>query len=141
MRYTRLILGVLLTVTPLLVSAQALDGEKLVTKVPFQFMVSGKVVPAGEYTVQSAFVGQNTLLIRERGGKTSLFSPASAIEARTAAGSDALVFNKYGDHYFLSAIKLEGNRTMYQLPESKSEADLREQNAPAVEQILVSSLK
>ena len=38
-------------------------------------------------------------------------------------------------------MKIEGTRTMYRLPESKAEMELRTQNAPMSEQILLAYLQ
>jgi hypothetical protein len=40
-----------------------------------------------------------------------------------------------------AGIEIEGSRTMYRLPESKAESELRAQNAPMSEQILLAYLQ
>jgi hypothetical protein len=56
-------------------------------------------------------------------------------------GDTVLVFNRYGDRYFLSSIRLEGNDRTYKLPESKGEAELRAQNVNATQMNLVAALR
>jgi hypothetical protein len=62
-------------------------------------------------------------------------------EAKEPSKNNAMVFHKYGDRYFLTAIKLAGSRTVYQLPQSKAEAELRAQNIPASEEALLALLQ
>jgi hypothetical protein len=52
-----------------------------------------------------------------------------------------LVFERYGDRYFLSSIRVQGSDRIYRLPTSKAEAELRAQNVAATEQTLLASLK
>jgi hypothetical protein len=71
----------------------------------------------------------------------NLIVPASPAETKTAAGAYALVFHKYGDRYFLTGIKLADSRIAYALPQTGAEAELRAQNVPVTEEILVASIK
>jgi hypothetical protein len=134
-------LALTLILLPVLATAQLTSSQKLVTQVPFEFMVANKHIPAGECIVQSAVMGARTLLVRNVAAKISLFAPANPGETKKAASSYALVFHKYGDQYFLTGIRLAADRTIYRLPESKAEAEIRAQNVPATEEILVASLK
>jgi hypothetical protein len=52
-----------------------------------------------------------------------------------------MVFHKYGDRYFLTSIKLKGSTVVYRLRESKAEAELRAQNVPASQKILLARLR
>lgn len=140
MKRAKWMLALTLTVLPGLAAAQLNSGEKIVAQVPFEFMVANKIVPAGQYVVQSAPIG-TALVIQNAGAKVNLFSAASLDEAKKASGSYALVFKKYGDQHFLWKIKIKGSRVTCRLPESKAEAELRAQNAPATEEILLAYLR
>jgi hypothetical protein len=141
MKYAKLMLAMTMTMVPMLATAQLKSSDKIVTQVPFEFVVANKVVPAGECIVQAATMDMKTVLIRDGDTKVSLFSTISPIEAEKAAGNYALVFHKYGDRTFLWGLKVEGTRTMYRLPETKAEAELRAQNTPFTETTLLASLK
>ena|SRR5579864_476213 len=141
MKYAKWMLTLTLTLLPILASAQMGESTKIVAKVPFEFMVANKVVPAGQCIVQSADMGGRTLIVGNTAAKVNLFAPALPDVTKKAADTYALVFDKYGDHYFLAAIKLAGTRTMYRLAESKAEAELRAQNVPAAQEIVLASLK
>lgn len=141
MKHANLMVAAMLMVLSSLGSAQLGSGNGIVAQVPFKFIAGNKVVPAGRCAIQTATMDGNTLVIRNADAKVSLFSSASRVETREAAGSYALVFHKEGNQYFLRGIKLQGTRTGYLLPESKAETELRAQNAPAAEEVVLASSK
>ena len=141
MKYLRLMLLMTLTAMPLWAASQLGIYTSVVAQVPFDFIVGDKVIPAGELIVQPATAANETISIRNTDAKIGLFSPASLVESRKAANASALIFHKYGDRYFLSAIRLDGTRTSYEVPQSRAETELNDQKAPFVENISVTSLK
>jgi hypothetical protein len=141
MKSAKLMVALMITVVPMLASAQLKNSDKIVSNVPFQFIVANKPVPAGQWTVQVATADDRTVMIRNGDTKQNVFANISETEASQAATAPALVFHKYGDRYFLWGMKIEGTRTMYRLPESKAEMELRAQNAPMTEQILLAYLQ
>lgn len=141
MKYAKQILTLALTLLPALAAAQLQSGEEMLSQVPFEFMVANKSLPAGEYiVVQPATLDERILVIRNTTARLGVFSQVSPSEGREAA-ADTLIFHKYGDQYFLVGMTLAGERITYRLPESKSEAELRAQNVPVAEEIVVASLK
>ncbi|HXJ88127.1 MAG TPA: hypothetical protein VMS18_15000 [Candidatus Binatia bacterium] len=141
MKYAKRLLALVLVALPILVAAQMASNTKIVGNVPFPFVVGNKHVPAGEWTVERATEGGRALTIRNFDAKVSLFTPAMPDVAKKASDNYALVFHKYGDQAFLTGIKLAGDRTIYKVPESREETELRAQNASATEEILLASAK
>ncbi|HTT21904.1 MAG TPA: hypothetical protein VMG82_23445 [Candidatus Sulfotelmatobacter sp.] len=141
MKYAKRLFALVLVALPVLVAAQMASNTKIVGNVPFPFVVGNKHVPAGEWTVERATEGGRALVIRNFDAKVSLFTPAMPDVAKKASGNYALVFHKYGDKAFLTGIKLAGDRTIYKVPESLEETELRAQNASATEEILLASAK
>jgi hypothetical protein len=141
MKYAKRMLALVLISLPILAAAQMVSSTRIVGQVPFPFMVGNRHVPAGEYTVQPVTNGGRMLAIRGVGAKVGLFTPAMITVAKKASGSYALVFHKYGETAFLTGIKLAGDRTIYEIPESRAEAELRAQNVTATEEVLVASAK
>jgi hypothetical protein len=141
MKNAKWVVAVALVALSALAAAQRLGATRIVAQVPFEFMVANKTVPAGEYEVQAFTMDGNTLTIRNSEAKIGLFSPSSESEAKQRSANYALVFNQYGDRYFLSGIKLEGSKVTYHLPQSKAEVELRAQNVSATEDILLASGK
>jgi hypothetical protein len=126
---------------PLLATAQMGKDAKLVTRVPFEFMAQNKALPAGDYTVLSASAAGTVVSIHNWDTKTSLFSIVNLDKPQDGTRVNALIFHKYGDRYFLSGMELASTGQIYSLPEGKAEAELRAQNVPASEEILLAALK
>lgn len=79
-------------------------------------------------------------MLRNLEARTGTFAMPTAMGSKAAAGTYALVFHQYGGRHFLAALTL-ADGTMYQLPESRLESELRAQNVRPTEQILVAYLK
>jgi hypothetical protein len=141
MKQANWLVVVTLVVLSGMAAAQRIGSTKVVAQVPFEFMVANKIVPAGECVVQAANDDGRILVIRNTEAKVALMSTSSQAEGKQDASDYALVFQHYGDRYFLSGIKLQGSNITYLLPESKVEAELRAQNVSATEETLRASLK
>ena len=94
----------------LVVGASRARAEETVAtnlKVPFAFMVGDVRLPAGDYTVQKASMGEDVLEIVSADGQHAAL--ASTIPATSDRGDNTqLVFRKFGNDYFLSRIAHEG---------------------------------
>jgi hypothetical protein len=138
MKHRTRILMLTLTLLPMLGAAQTPLGDtKIVAQVPFDFVIGSKIVPAGQLSVQRLAPENDTLAMRNRKANVNMLANFERVEAKKPATTDALVFHKYGNRYFLWEVKLEGSQTMYRLPESRAEAELRAQNVQATEEILL----
>ena len=137
MKYTRQVLiAAALMVMPMLATAQLGQTVSISTEVPFEFVVGDRVVPAGRCVLQAANAAAETILIRNDDKMVRLFSTTSLGDARNVPTSNQLVFHKYGERYFLAAVRVQGTRLMYWLPESRQETKLRLQDqSPAEETI------
>jgi hypothetical protein len=124
-----------------LMAAQSLTRSTVVAQVPFDFMVSNKIIPAGECEVGSVGMDGQILAIRNFDARKGALAKSSLDKANQAADSTVLVFKHYGNQYFLAEIRLVGSNQIYKLPESRAEAELRAQNAPASQQTLLAALK
>ena len=86
-------------------SAYADPGSEVRADVPFDFMVGNKTYPAGSYAVEYT-QPQGAFLIHiaeDESRRTLLWSntvPAKSIEDH----SPKLIFNRYGDQYFLTQV-------------------------------------
>jgi hypothetical protein len=142
MKYAKKMLAVAVIMLPMLAVAQLPSNEKLIANVPFEFTIGKKVVPAGQWTAQHAFRNDEMfLLLRNANAKVAVTSSWLPGESKSAPVKSSLTFHRYGNSYFLVAINVEGDRANYKIPESKAEAELRAENRPASEEILVASLK
>ena len=141
MKTVKWTLPVMLLLLSGLMAAQSLTSSHVVAQVPFDFMVNNKIIPAGECEVGSVGMDGKILAIRNFDARKAALANSSQDQAKQAADSTVLVFKHYGNQYFLSEIRLEGSNGTYKLPESRAEAELRAQNAPASQQTLLASLK
>ncbi len=99
--FAMLSLALLMTV----VSVQAQSSGKLEVNIPFEFQVGSQTLPAGEYSVKR--LTPNSVLVRSQDGQHNAI--AQTPRAITAKGNgkatqEKLVFNQYGDQYFLSQV-------------------------------------
>lgn len=141
MKHASWIVVVTLVALSGMAAAQMHSDSRIVTQVPFEFVVGNRIVPAGECVVQIATMDGNTLSIRSTGTKVNLFASTSRAEGKQDAPQYAMVFKRYGDSYFLSGIRLQGSKVQYRLNESKGEAELRAQKGPATEETLLASVQ
>ena len=141
MKYLRPMLLMMLMTMPLWAASRLGSYTGVVAQVPFEFVVGDKIIPAGQCIVQPATLAEETMLIRNADAKVDAFTRASTAETRKAAGANALIFHKYGDRYFLSAIQLEGTRTIYEMPQSRAEAEMKAQKVPSVEKTVLTNLQ
>jgi hypothetical protein len=93
--------------------------------VPFDFTVGNKLIPAGTYTVSSE--SANVVLIQSGDRHITVMSTAFA-DSRQPKHS-MLVFNRYGDQYFLHEILCSSGAMNLQLPTSKVEKRVQTQEA------------
>ena len=111
-----------------LVAGSAMAQEHAVkANVPFDFTVGNAHVPAGTYTISSTSTPAMVEL-RNASGKVHIFGAAYASGKQPS--SNKLVFDKYGDRYFLHEIRCSTADTMnVDLPVSKSEKWAQKQEA------------
>jgi hypothetical protein len=123
-------LGVLLAT----VSAYA-QSAKLKADVPFEFVVAGRTMPKGEYTIRALDAIDHALSISGKGQNASIFLANSCISLKPV--QTELVFHRYGDQYFLSEIWTAGNEAGYQLPKSRREAEVEMARKDTAEKVMV----
>src|SRR5947209_18365277 len=79
----------------------------IVANVPFDFRVLDQHLSAGTYTLTSESP-QGAILIRGQQGATATFFLAFSTQASKVQNDGKLVFNTYGDQYFLNKIWYPG---------------------------------
>lgn len=139
MKYAKWISAFMLLFIPGLVAAQLTETARLSAQVPFNFVVANNSVPNGEIILQRADDTGRVLVIRNVEAKLNIFATASGKKV-SERGGQYLIFNKYGDRYFLTALKVEGSDQLYAFYPSKLEAEIMAKNS-AEEQVLVAISK
>ena len=103
------------------VSTRAQAGNSFTVTVPFEFSVSGKTLPAGEYTVIRVGVSRDALTMCSKDGKGSASALTKTIETRDIQNQTKIVFRRYGKQYFLSQVWISGRSTGRELFTSKEQ--------------------
>ena len=106
------------------VSTRAQAGNSFTVNVPFDFSVSGKTLPAGEYMVIRVGVSRDALTMCSKDGKGSASALTKTIETRDIQNQTRIVFRRYGKQYFLSQVWISGRSTGRELFTSKVEREL-----------------
>ena len=106
------------------VSTRAQAGNSFTVNVPFDFSVSGKTLPAGEYMVIRVGVSRDALTMCSKDGKGSASALTKTIETRDIQNQTRIVFRRYGKQYFLSQVWISGRTTGRELFTSKVEREL-----------------
>ena len=100
------ILGLFFMLAMTSVSAQTTG--KVEVKIPFDFTAGKATFKAGTYSIKR--VSNNSVAIRSLDGKTTkLIDAPLAIGARDSKAGERLVFNQYGEQYFLSQVWVEAD--------------------------------
>ncbi|MCI0663048.1 MAG: hypothetical protein L0220_18440 [Acidobacteria bacterium] len=106
-------------------SAQAQPITKKV-KVDFDFYAGKKLMPAGEYEFQLAPNQQTHKLvhIRQIDGNANAIISSVPNQNRKNYKPGAIVFNRYGDQYYLARVQLGDSNYIHEVIKSKSERKL-----------------
>jgi hypothetical protein len=112
------------------------QSDMLVANIPFDFHVGKASLPSGEYTVKP--LNPETLLIQSKDGSSSAVSITIGATSSKIQDTGKLVFNRYGDQYFLSKVWRPGVSTGRELPKSRSEVEMA-RNMPKPETTVVAA--
>ncbi len=116
-----------MTIIAASVSAQAQSlAYRLTANIPFDFSVTGKKLPAGEYWISRAQQGNGDTVvqIRSTDGNANIVRLTIPINTYNTVKEGTLVFHRYGEEYFLSEIWPAGGLTGRELPKTKAEREL-----------------
>jgi len=97
--------------------------------VPFDFQVGYDRMPAGEYLVQPTQFGSPAISITNRQTRETKMVLTDTITAGNLSDTGKLVFNRYGDRYFLSQVWRAGFSTGCLLHKSKAEREIARASA------------
>ena len=92
----------LVSVMPLAQAAK-IDSLALMESIPFSFVVQGKALAAGDYTIDQDSASF-TSIVRSTDAKSAAIALVAYQEPAGPRESARLVFHRYGDQYFLSEV-------------------------------------
>ncbi len=108
--------------TPLALYAQGQMSTLFKVAVPFEFRLGNAHLPAGNYTV--FHVGSKWILLQSEDGKATALAPVMVSSAPAGQSASKLVFNRYGNLYFLSQVWTEEDDQMHECHKSVAEQTL-----------------
>lgn len=116
---------VVLSMAVVAVSARAQASLPLTANIPFEFVVGNQTLPAGEYRIERLLSGRpDVLLIRGKDSHALTAVMTMAVLAKDWQAESKLIFNRYGDHYFLSQIWTQGDNSGRELYKTPRETEL-----------------
>jgi hypothetical protein len=118
--------------------AQTTGAQPVVAKIPFDFNVGSKTLPAGKYTITvvNPSSDRKVLQIRSSDGRSTAITPTTGVIG-TASEKTKLVFHRYGDHYFFAQAKMAGDTIILAAIKSKAERAQSQAIAKAGKSVVV----
>ena len=98
------------------------SSRTMVANIPFNFFVGKTALPAGEYIVKP--ISPSALLIQSEKSSGRAIVMTIPVQAKKSPDKGKLVFNRYGDQYFLAKVWQPINKTGRQLFKSRLEREL-----------------
>lgn len=98
--------------------------------IPFDFSVRGKTLPAGTYEIKRAMNGPDALLISNvNDNHDRIIFVTNQVDAKAIPIKSELVFNRYGDNYFLSEVFDAGEQSGREAIPSRQEGAVKREFA------------
>ena len=126
-----LIMLALLVPLVLIAHASAQKSNELVADIPFNFTACKEQLPAGKYKVYPiSSANPRLLLVRGQDSRSVEIICTQDVRSQKPATSGKLIFNRYGDEYFLSELWFAGDLTGNQVVKSEREEALLNELTP-----------
>lgn len=117
----RILPAVALLTAMALPPVDAQSDVSLTANVPFEFVVGKTTFPAGQYQVKQA---QNSVVsIRSLDGSQKTFVVTDAASTVNTQERSKLIFNHYGNEYFLWQVWTKGTNAGREVPPSRGERE------------------
>ena len=109
-------------------AAYAQDAHRVIADIPFAFTVNHQELPAGEYEVADG-PAYGTVVIQSEDREHSAITVANSVQAKGEALPGKLVFQHYGDRYFLREVFSPGVSIGRELRRTKGERETSSNHA------------
>jgi hypothetical protein len=124
MKTRALVMAGMMVLTAIAFTRVAQAQEPVVVNIPFDFVAGNTQMPAGEYSVKTSGPTKALILVARNGSTASAFMNTNAAVASEPKTESTLIFNRYGDRYFLSQVWTVGNACGRQLLKSTREKEM-----------------
>ena len=116
--------------------AQAQIVGEIEANIPFQFHAGNVRLPAGRYFIHVLDNTDLTVMeITSADGSTSALFDVQGTQATSSPAKSELIFDKYGNRYFLAKLFDEGNPSGSQVLESRYEKRISQASAEGQEHV------
>lgn len=103
----------------------AQKSHELVANIPFDFTVCREQLPAGKYKVRPiSGANPKVVLVASEDNRSVEIVCTRDVKGQKPAATGKLIFNRYGNQYFLSELWLQGDLTGNQLVKTEQEEAL-----------------
>ena len=126
--YTMIAMIVLVGSMAVAAKAQTSGRVQLIANIPFEFNINDKTLPAGEYRVQPVDSTSQVLMIQSNDRKESAIVLMTSVTGK-AQEQAKLIFHRYGNHYFLAQVWVDGETEGLQAQKSRGERALQRELA------------
>jgi len=124
MKTRALVMAGTMALTAMACTRVAQAQEMLVVNIPFDFVAGNMTLPAGEYSIKVTGPERTLLLIDRKDAAASAFMNTNAVVKTEMQTESKMIFNRYGDRYFLSQVWTAGNSRGRQLLKSAREMEM-----------------
>ena len=121
-KYAYQVLTALTLVAWLMVPATHAQSIMLKADIPFNFVVGDTQLPSGEYHVKQLRPG--VIQVQDKVTRSSAIVMTTGVQTEKTSDVGKLVFNRYGDNYFLSRIWAPSSIIGRQLLKSRLEREV-----------------
>jgi hypothetical protein len=124
MKTRALVMAGMMALTAMATTRVTRAQETMRVNIPFDFVAGNTSLPAGEYWVETSGPTHTLLLIDRKDAISSAFINTNAAVSAGPQSESKLVFNRYGDRYFLSQVWTAGYSTGRQLMKTAREKEI-----------------
>ncbi len=124
MKTRALVMAGMMALTAMAFTRVAQAQELLVVHIPFDFVAGNMTLPAGEYSIKVSAPERVLLLVDRKDGAASTFLNTNPVATTEIQTDSKLIFNRYGDRYFLAQVWTAGNFHGRQLLKSAREKEM-----------------
>jgi hypothetical protein len=130
--------GILITMTLALLINVPLSAQTIArATIPFDFTVGQTQMSAGTYEISP--LAHAAIVIRDSKAAKSVLIMVRSERSRNSDSRAKLVFNRYGDKYFLSQVSRGFGAGVMQLPTSKLEKEVRIASSGVSQKVVVAA--
>ncbi|PYV56079.1 MAG: hypothetical protein DMG90_11220 [Acidobacteria bacterium] len=105
----------------LLLAASAHAQTAMKVTIPFDFVVNGHNMSAGEYRVEALGTAANAIALN---GADKALALTFSCQGNEPSATSKLIFHRYGGEYFLAQVWTAGKSSGRQLPRSAAEREI-----------------